>query len=306
MSVALCWGVVMDRQLTPFKRPKSGFIVLHNAIFDVIMKWLSGNEFKVLSLIIRMTYGWHKPSDRISASQIRKGTGISSHHTIQACIDTLVAAGYITVIRGRGRVPLYRLNSSFTLNDQPGQELPITSAETAEVPWQELPIQNDNETQITNGADAPMHEVQALSITTSSDVRTGKNAMPPETDSTAHDAFCLPSNDKTRRAIANAKISDESIRQTMLDFHYLYPHLTYRAAEWKAGAELLRDAYAGNRDLLRAGAEIAHKKGMHPSYPGGIVWAVDQAKLVYRQRREDIEFEPVDDVAGNMIFRRKQ
>lgn len=47
-----------------------------NFIFDLIPR-LSEAELKVLMVIIRKTYGWHKDTDKIAASQLEKLTGLS-------------------------------------------------------------------------------------------------------------------------------------------------------------------------------------------------------------------------------------
>jgi hypothetical protein len=46
-----------------------------NVLIDELMPTLSGTEFKVLMVIARQTYGWHKDSDAISYSQLVKKSG---------------------------------------------------------------------------------------------------------------------------------------------------------------------------------------------------------------------------------------
>lgn len=56
----------------------AGFVSPHytpvpDAVFDVLMAYLSGAEFKVLCYIVRHTFGWRKEADAISLQQITSG-----------------------------------------------------------------------------------------------------------------------------------------------------------------------------------------------------------------------------------------
>ncbi len=42
------------------------FTMYPNKIIDELMADMSGAEFKVISVIARKTFGWHKQTDRIS------------------------------------------------------------------------------------------------------------------------------------------------------------------------------------------------------------------------------------------------
>ena len=67
----------------------------HNIIYDYMMRRLSGSAFKVLSVIVRFTFGWHKQHDTVSYSQIQEYTGISSRGTVSKAISDLLDLGYI-------------------------------------------------------------------------------------------------------------------------------------------------------------------------------------------------------------------
>ena len=60
-----------------------------NVYLDEIMATLSGSENLVFLTIMRKTFGWHKTKDKISYSQIRQGSGISSNTTIQKALIQL-------------------------------------------------------------------------------------------------------------------------------------------------------------------------------------------------------------------------
>ena len=60
---------------------EDGFSRIANKILEALAKAdLSGRERRILDVIIRKTYGFHKKSDRISLSQFARLTGISRTH----------------------------------------------------------------------------------------------------------------------------------------------------------------------------------------------------------------------------------
>jgi len=95
-------------------------------LLDHIMPYLSGAEWKVLSYIIRKTFGWKKERDYISTSQLERGvreratgsiidrgTGLS-RPTIRAAVRSLEAKRLIIVERrmtpeGDAEINCYRL-----------------------------------------------------------------------------------------------------------------------------------------------------------------------------------------------------
>ena len=109
-------------------------------------------------------------------------------------------------------------------------------------------------------------------------------AIPSVATNTAHDLFFLPSNDATKRKIANLKC-DENLKRTMQDFHELWPDVTYQAHQWREGAKTLWSSYQGDVALLRDASALARSVNKLPGYPGGIVWAVDQLKDKRRQKQ---------------------
>lgn len=74
-----------------------------NVVFDTYLPILSGSEYKVLSIIIRQTYGWidkntgkRKTRDRISHGQFMQKSGLS-RRVISQTIKSLVNKGIVTV-----------------------------------------------------------------------------------------------------------------------------------------------------------------------------------------------------------------
>jgi phage replication O-like protein O len=73
-----------------------------NFIFEMIPR-LSEAELKVLMVIIRKTYGWHKESDKISAGQLESLTGLS-YSAIKKARASLSAKGVKLIkYKGNGR-----------------------------------------------------------------------------------------------------------------------------------------------------------------------------------------------------------
>jgi predicted transcriptional regulator len=80
-----------------------GWFVIHNWVFDVALRQLSPNAFKLLCVAIRQTWGWKDPltdsgrkeADEISYSQFREKAGIKSDATIRRALQECLEAGYI-------------------------------------------------------------------------------------------------------------------------------------------------------------------------------------------------------------------
>lgn len=64
--------------------PQPNFTQAPNALFDEWLPKLSHVELKVLMVIMRKTFGWHKIRDRISLSQLEKYTGTDRTKIIKA------------------------------------------------------------------------------------------------------------------------------------------------------------------------------------------------------------------------------
>lgn len=65
-----------------------------NIILDEWIRKLTGSQSKVVIEIARKTFGWHKPEDRISRSQLMEITGMTKN-TVSAACEFLIENGYI-------------------------------------------------------------------------------------------------------------------------------------------------------------------------------------------------------------------
>jgi hypothetical protein len=111
-----------------FQDPSKEFMLVSNSLIDDLMPILPATAFKIICLIYRKTKGWNKDTDKISFSQIMKGTGIKSTATVAKHLDILVNEGCI--IRERmistWEANNYSLNLEFdssTLKNEVGSTL---------------------------------------------------------------------------------------------------------------------------------------------------------------------------------------
>ena len=74
--------------------PAPNFTQTPNDLFDHWLPHLSEGELKVLLVIMRKTFGWHKKRDRISSSQLAKITGLHEE-TVRICTKSLCEKGVI-------------------------------------------------------------------------------------------------------------------------------------------------------------------------------------------------------------------
>lgn len=88
-----------------------------NEFLDNIMPTLSGAENVVFLVIMRKTFGWHKKKDKISYSQIREGSGISSNTTIQTALKKLQEKGLIFIVKEKKGIT-YEVNITETVNEE--------------------------------------------------------------------------------------------------------------------------------------------------------------------------------------------
>jgi phage replication O-like protein O len=65
-----------------------------NVLFDELMKTLKEGELRVLLIIMRQTFGWHKPMDRISLSQLAEKTGMERKSVCRS-LNSLMAKGLV-------------------------------------------------------------------------------------------------------------------------------------------------------------------------------------------------------------------
>jgi len=113
-----------------YDKLQPNFSQIPNVIFDEWMRELDHIEFKIVMVIARKTYGWHKEKDKISLSQYMEMTGASKNGVKQAIIR-LIARGYIrqTVMGGGKTISEYEIAYSDS-NDLSKEEGHSTTLKT--------------------------------------------------------------------------------------------------------------------------------------------------------------------------------
>lgn len=101
--------------MKPFAPIEKEYFPISNAVADQLVKNLSGNEWKMLFVIIRLTMGWNKYEDEISYSQLMERTGISCDKTITRLLNSLKNKNLIDVISAPGLTNIIVLNRDFEL-----------------------------------------------------------------------------------------------------------------------------------------------------------------------------------------------
>jgi phage replication O-like protein O len=104
--------------------PAPNFTQTPNDLFDHWLPHLKEIELKVLMVIMRKTFGWHKTRDRISISQFEKLTG-SYAKNILGALESLISKGviYKEVVGEPGKQEAY-------------YELIVSEDSNSSYPWQ--------------------------------------------------------------------------------------------------------------------------------------------------------------------------
>jgi len=74
--------------------PAPNYTQIPNLLFDEMLPFLKETELKVLLVIYRKTFGWHKTRDQISLTQLQEKTGLAKQRVIKAT-RSLVEKGLI-------------------------------------------------------------------------------------------------------------------------------------------------------------------------------------------------------------------
>lgn len=89
---------------------KYGFTKVGNDVFDIILPTLSTAAQSVFLRIYRQTWGWKKPTDKITASHFQKYCNIKNRETVRFAIAELLKLDLITVTGTRTQVKEFKIN----------------------------------------------------------------------------------------------------------------------------------------------------------------------------------------------------
>ena len=96
----------MNKDLVP------NFTKKPNVIMDKYCRFISPSAYKVLDIICRKTYGFHKPVDKISIGQFEEYTGLSNRVVIKS-IKELEDFGIIIKTGAKKRIGSFEINLNF-------------------------------------------------------------------------------------------------------------------------------------------------------------------------------------------------
>ena len=101
------------------------FTMYPNIVLDELMQDMSGAEFKVISVIVRKTFGWHKDRDVISYSQIQSISGLSTNAIKKAIVE--LKKKDLLVVKRTGRGKGIRTSYELNMSENDTIDLPIIS-----------------------------------------------------------------------------------------------------------------------------------------------------------------------------------
>jgi phage replication O-like protein O len=87
---------------------KPNYTQIPNVLLDEHLPLMGDAELRVVLVIARKTFGWHKDSDRISLSQLQELTGLSRQGVING-IDAAVNRGIVAKVEYAGKTSEYCL-----------------------------------------------------------------------------------------------------------------------------------------------------------------------------------------------------
>jgi phage replication O-like protein O len=91
---------------------ENGYVKIANELIEELSKlYLSGNEWRVIMVVVRKTYGWNKKTDHISLTQFQKATNLSRPSVVRS-LKKLVAK-QILVAKQQPFIKEYGLNKHY-------------------------------------------------------------------------------------------------------------------------------------------------------------------------------------------------
>lgn len=108
--------------MTPNPQSENGHVRINEEnVEHFAMTHLSGNEWQVLWVVLRKTWGWHKKEDAISITQFQKATKLSRPSVTEA-LDKLVGKK-VLVVKKQAYVNIYGFNKLYNQWVVPKKEL---------------------------------------------------------------------------------------------------------------------------------------------------------------------------------------
>lgn len=146
-----------------------------NDAIDYIMPHVSANAWRIITVVIRKTYGWHKRKDRISFSQFISLTGIKNKSTLSNALSECLEKG-VLLRHKKGNSFEYELNRNYILEKERYGNCTENGTET-------VPINPKNGTEIGHTKES----IKEKEINTAKKQKTAES--PVSTDQKETDTF---------------------------------------------------------------------------------------------------------------------
>lgn len=92
---------------------EDGFLKIANEIAEALARLhLSGNQWRVLMVVLRQTYGWSRKDARITVTQFQQKTGLHRRHVSRE-LTALISRNIVTK-NGDGKITSYRFQKDFS------------------------------------------------------------------------------------------------------------------------------------------------------------------------------------------------
>jgi len=94
------------------KQLNAGFMRMPHALLEALARYpLSGGERRVLDVILRFTYGWHRPCRRMRQTLFVRCTGLHPRYVHRVLLS--LEAHHLIIRDRRTRPHTYRVNEAF-------------------------------------------------------------------------------------------------------------------------------------------------------------------------------------------------
>lgn len=163
-----------------------------NEIFDKWLPHLKLNEMRVLLVIVRQTFGWHKQRDRISISQLSQKCGIdrsNANEAVNSLIDKGLIIKKVTGSVGRQKT-YYEIN--FIEDSNNSDQWQITTPPVVNY----HPTKETLTKETTSSKEEDIRAITALSLKS-------RKKKPEEKEAKADRVFITPSQEATLLKKAN-------------------------------------------------------------------------------------------------------
>ena len=103
---------------------ENGYTAIANELLEAIIAApVSGGQVRLLLHVMRATYGWKRPTERISAAEFARATGLHPKVVAREVRD-LAARGYLLTLAEEGRTTSYRIQKDYHRWDTGNQKVP--------------------------------------------------------------------------------------------------------------------------------------------------------------------------------------